>query len=112
MHWNVESLAQTIKAIELVVDEGLQRTDVQRTNAARRICDDARANWKEGRLGFPACGGCGDDHIPPAIENGTDRFLLDVAQFRPALIPHPPLEVLVKPLESRRRDLARTLLRA
>lgn len=40
MHRNVEPFAQAVEAIELVVDERLQRADVQRTNTARGIRDE------------------------------------------------------------------------
>ena len=48
--------AQVVQTLELVVDERLERADVERPDRRRRLFPELGENRKEGRLGFPRGG--------------------------------------------------------
>ena len=100
IHRYVQPLAKTIEAIELIVDERFQWTDVERTNAASRLRGNLGANRKKCGLGFSSSCRRRDDYVSPPIQNRAYGSLLDLPQLRPALIPNPPLHLVVKALES------------
>ena len=49
---NVAAFQQTIKALKLVVDQRLERADVQNANRLRWLLNKCRDDGKEGRLGL------------------------------------------------------------
>src|SRR5258708_17905155 len=68
---------------ELVVDQGLQWTDIDDTKSLRSIRaprQNPRYQWKEHRFRLSRRRSCGEDHVA-SVHHGGDRALLDVAQF-------------------------------
>lgn len=96
---DLKSVAQQFESIELVVDQRFKGTDIERPHAASGIADHAGTDRKSGGLGLSSGGGRRDDHVPVTREDWIDGPLLDVAQFRPPLVPYPSLDAWVKTAE-------------
>jgi len=99
MNRNVQVLAQMIQAVELVIDQCLEGTYVERPDSIRRVLHDARADWQERGLRLSTGRGSGDDHIGATIEDWSDGAFLDVSKRRPSLIPYPATNALIKAME-------------
>ena len=56
--WIPASLTQLAQPAELIVDERLQRCNIQDAHAVRRIFIQQGQDGKEGRLGLAGSGGC------------------------------------------------------
>src|SRR5262245_50330020 len=112
MDRNLEPLAEAIESVELVIDQCLQRADVERPDAAFRLFDYAGADGQECRLSLSARRCRSDDDVAPSIKNRVNRPFLDIAQLRPALIPHPSLNVSMQPVETGGCLVAWLVLRA
>ena len=61
MDGNLRIFAQLFESAELIVDQGLERPDVQCANRTERAVTDARQDWQESSLCFSG-GGPGGQH--------------------------------------------------
>lgn len=95
--------AKLIETPELVVDQCLQRADVNRFEASPRRVGDTRDDGQKGCLSLAACGSRSDDDIGLGIENRRDGLFLNVAQLAPVLLPDPPPDRLAEAVEAGRR---------
>ena len=93
VNWDLECLAKLVQPPELVVDQRLERTDVDEleTRAAGIASHDPREQRHERRLGLARRGRSGDHEIPVALQQQRDRALLNVAKLGPAALPDPLL---------------------
>nr|WP_246337551.1 hypothetical protein [Azospirillum oleiclasticum] len=98
-HRHLQRLARRVEAAELVVDQRLQRADVEQAEAARRLARDAGDQWKEGGLRLAARGLGRHDHVPPAGHDRRDGGPLHRPQIPPLLPPHPPPDAGVELVE-------------
>jgi hypothetical protein len=99
---NLQFGAEQLQALELIVDQGLERADVERLHTAARMIHERREDGKERGLGLAGGGGGGEDHVAVPVQYGGDGVLLDVAQLRPALLPEPALDLRVQAVKRRR----------
>ena len=76
--------AQIAQAEELVVDERLQRTDVDAAHGGRRILIEQGDNGEEGRLRLAGGGGGRQQHVVVGMKDGLARGHLDGPQIFPA----------------------------
>ena len=86
---NVQRLAQPVEPAELIVDQGLERADIEQPEAAARLVGDARDQRQKRRLGLAAGSGGGNDDVAPAGQDRPDRRLLHRPEIAPALLPDP-----------------------
>ena len=84
VHVDAFLLAQLVQTSELVVDQGLQRRDIQHTDALRRLLVQQRQDREESGLGLPRRGRGGEQHVRIRVENGVARRVLHAAQALPA----------------------------
>ena len=82
---NARLVAQVVQAVELVVDEGLERADVECADAGRGILPELREDGEEGRLGLARGRLCGQKDVLIRIEDGVRRGYLDGAQALPIM---------------------------
>ncbi len=81
-----------------------KRTDIDDRKSLRSIRgprQNPRYQWKEHRFRLPAAVLAARDHVA-SVHHGGDRALLDVAQFGPALRPHPAFDGFGEAVELRR----------
>ena len=77
-------LAQLFQPSELVVDQSLERGNVQNPHSLRRVFVQQRKDREKGRLGLAGSGGCRQKHIFLRAENGVAGGVLHGAQILPA----------------------------
>ena len=77
-------LAQLLQPRELVVDQRLERPDVDGSDPRGRFVEHAGKDGQKGRLGLPRRRPGRDDQVPRAVEDLMDRVHLDLAELRPA----------------------------
>ena len=77
-------LAQLVQAPKLVVDERLERGDVQHPHGLGGGFVQQRQNRKKRSLGFARGGGGGEQHVFVRVENGVSRGVLHRPQALPA----------------------------
>ena len=122
VHGHANPLTEVFEAPVLVVDQRLQRRDVQHLHAdSHRIhsslvsCANTRSDRsvpladarqvrqdrQEGGLGLSGGGRRDDDHIAVAVEYGDGGAFLSVVQRGPALVVDPALYTRIQPGECR-----------
>ena len=94
MHGNLERLAQALEPPELIVDESLQRADVEQLEAAPAAgtLREAGQQRHKGRFGLAGGRRRRDDHVGVAAQEKRDRLFLDIPEFVPAAAPDPFLD--------------------
>jgi hypothetical protein len=92
MDRKIQFFTKSFEALELIIDEGFERSDVERAYASFLFSKDAAEQGKKRRLGLSRRGGSGNQHVAPTGGNGEDRLTLNIAQFGPALPVHPALD--------------------
>ena len=80
---DVRFLAQVVQAIELIVDEGLERSDVERSHAGGRIFPKQREDGEEGGFRLSRGGLGGEQDVLVGIEDSVRCGDLDGAQALP-----------------------------
>ena len=65
-----------------VVEQGLDRADVEHAQARPALCEHAGGDGQEGGLGLAARRGCQHDHVLPGQDAG-DHLLLKRPQLPP-----------------------------
>ena len=93
-------LAEVVQAEELVVDERLERTDIERADARGRVFVQERENGEEGGLGLTLGSGCREQHVLIGIEDGVGRRHLDAAEALPIVFIDEVLHERRKAIES------------
>ena len=94
-----QALAQPIHPARLVIDERLQRAHVQYGKARPFVIGRPGQEREECRLSLARRSRGGDQDVIVPAENGGDRLILDLPEFRPSLIADPALNVTVKQVE-------------
>ena len=82
---DVRLLAQVVEPGELVVDEGLQRTDVDAAHGGGRVLVEECDDGEERRLGLAGGGGGGEEQIVVRAEDGLRRGHLNGPEALPAV---------------------------
>jgi hypothetical protein len=109
----VQRLAEFNDPVVLVVDQCLERADVERLEARAGaglvVVGEDGADRQHGRLGLATGGGRRDDHVPGTVDDQLGGALLDVTQPVPTMRIDPTLDVrvvqLVRPRPCRRGRL-------
>ena len=83
-HRDALLLAELIQAAELIVDQRLERRDVQHAHRPRRILVQQRQDRKKRGFGLSRSGRGRQQHIFVRTENGVARRVLNAAQALPA----------------------------
>ena len=95
-------LAELLQPRELVVDQRLERPDVNRSDTRGRFFEHTGQDGQEGRFGFPGRRPGRDDQVTRAVKDFMDGVHLYLAELRPA---HPVERLLqrrVQTIEGRR----------
>ena len=82
---DVRPVAKLCQALELIVDEGFQRSNVDTADGGRRVLVKERDNRKKRRLGLAGCGRCRQEHMIVRPKDRLRRRNLDAAQTLPLL---------------------------
>ena len=77
--------AQIVQADELVVDEGLQGTDIDGPDTCGRILVEQCQDGEERRLGLARGGRCREQHVVVGVEDSVRRGDLDGTQAFPIM---------------------------
>ena len=77
-------LAKLVQPPELIIDERLERSDVQHSHRSSRLFIQETQDWKKRRFGFAGGGGCRQQHIVIGIEKSITRRILHRAKRLPA----------------------------
>ena len=77
-------LAQFVQPSELVVDEGLQRSDVKHADRPRRFLVEQGQDGEEGGLRLAGCGGGGEQDVVVGAEDGLAGGVLHAPEGLPA----------------------------
>ena len=80
---DIAAFEQAGDAEKLVVDERLQRTDVQCADGNRRVAIQLSDDGEERRFGFAAGGGAADQDMIRPVDDGVDGSGLYFAQRFP-----------------------------
>ena len=75
---------QFVQSAELVVDQRLQRRDVQHADTGGRVLVQQRQNGEKGRFRLARGGGGRQEHILLSPENGLSGCILHPPQCLPA----------------------------
>ncbi|HWJ64597.1 MAG TPA: hypothetical protein VNS19_21670 [Acidimicrobiales bacterium] len=119
---NIGAVADHLKPVVLVVDQGFERGEIQHLDPRCRrrhgrsprvvplpgvsrwpcgccvsLAGERGTDRKEGSLGLPGRGGSRDDDVGLLVEDGADRPFLGVVERGPPLFVHPPLHGGVQP---------------
>ena len=84
-HADARQIQKLLHAAELVVNEGLQRADVQRADAHGRVLPQVGEDGEKGRLGLTAGGGGGEQEVVAREEQRPRRRHLHAPQGFPAV---------------------------
>lgn len=90
---NIGKFTQTLQPSELIVDQRLQRTDVESLEPDGMIFRDCRYDWKKRSFRFATRRSRSYQHVTVASEDYRYRVVLNVAKFRPILLPDPSLNL-------------------
>ena len=77
-------LQQIFQSFELIVDQCLQRTDIQNADRSGRLPVQLRQNGQKSGLCFSRGGSRGKQQIVVAVKDNAAGGNLDVAQLRPS----------------------------
>ena len=77
MNRDFHALTQTIKPTKLVIDKGLERSDVDGANRIVRPCGECRNDGEKGRFGLATRGGRADEQMTASAEQYLDGFGLN-----------------------------------
>ena len=80
---DVGLFTEVVEADELVVDERLERANVEGAHACGRVLPKLSEDGKEGCLGFAGSRGCRQEHIVLRAKDGISCRNLDRAQALP-----------------------------
>ena len=84
-------LAQLVQTPELVVDQRLERRDVQHAHRLRRVFVQQRQDREKGRLRLAGGGGGRQQHVLLCVEDGVSRGVL----YRPQALPAGAVDVVL-----------------
>ena len=100
MHRNSGSGTEVFQPFELIVDQRLERPDIDQIKApCPRRAHHLRDQRQKRRLGLAACRRRRDDQIGVAVQHCGYRAFLNGAQRRPALVPDPAADRVCQPLK-------------
>src|ERR1700688_426927 len=95
---NLHVFAEFLQTAELIVDEGLERTDIENREARGLPVRYRGQDRQKRRLGLSGSGRRGDQDVAVAVQHLHDGAGLDLSQFVPALVADPTLNLWVKPV--------------
>src|SRR5690606_29419506 len=84
-HRDLGRLEEVVEALELVVDQCLERPHVEHPDAGAGVALQVGEDGQERRFGLAAGGLAREQHVLVRVEDGFDGFDLHAAQLRPAL---------------------------
>lgn len=93
---HLHALAKLVEALELVVDQRLERADIENRQPWRCSPIDQCEDRKEGRFGLAGGGRSRDDDVTIALHDRADRLGLDIPQARPALFADPAPDLRIE----------------
>ena len=93
-------LAKFVEPAKLVVDERLQRADVENRESGLCAFRNDRQYRQKRRFGLPGRRCRGDQYVFTGAENCRDCSRLNFAQFLPALIADPLADQRMQPIVS------------
>jgi hypothetical protein len=99
---NLQCFAQIVEPRALIVDQRLQRTDVQHRPAARLVAQQVRKNGEKSGFRLARRRRRRDDHVAVGVDQRGHRAFLRIAQLGPAFAPDPAANALVEQIEAAR----------
>ena len=84
-HRDSRLVAQLVEPEKLVVDEGLQRADINTADGFGHILGKQGDDGEKGGLGLAGGGGGGEQHIVVGVENGIRRGNLNGTEAFPVV---------------------------
>ncbi|MBA7479806.1 hypothetical protein ES707_15244 [subsurface metagenome] len=100
---DIHLLAKLVEALELIVDERLQRADIQDGETRITAVRNLREDWQKCRFRLASGGGRCDHDIAIATNNGKNGAGLNLTKLIPALVAYPAadgrMELMVGPFK-------------
>src|SRR5689334_12971239 len=84
MDWDCQFFAESIQSVKLIVDQSLQRANIDCRDGCLLFVGKFRNDWKKGGFCFSTCGCSTNQEVPVFFKDALDRLLLDGPEFLPA----------------------------